>query len=68
MKIYPTEIECVDECNSLIFKLKTFDQYSAELKIDTLISNNSINKLCAEIKNALLLLDLDNEEDTDKKM
>jgi len=68
MKIYPTEIECIDECNSVIFKLKTFDQYSAELKIDTLVSNSSINELCAEIKNALLLLDLDNETNTDKEM
>jgi hypothetical protein len=68
MKIYPTEIEAIDEDGKLIFKLETVDGFCAQLTINTLVSNSSIDELCAEIKNALLLLDLENETNIDKKM
>ena len=35
IEVYPIEVEAVDEMGGGVFRLKTFDEYSATLTVDT---------------------------------
>lgn len=59
MKIYATEIECVDEKDEIIFKLKTFDLHTATIEIKTLLSNSNIDEILQKVKDALNQLELE---------
>ena len=59
IEIYPIEIEAVNEVGDPFFKLKSFDEYSATLTVDSLISPNNIEEFCDALRKALALLQLE---------
>jgi len=67
IKIYPVSIEAVDEMDECLFKLETFDERSATLKVTTLITNGNIDEFCNSLKRALIMLDLEHDGDEDQQ-
>lgn len=59
IKIYPVEVEAVDDAEEPVFKLKAIDAYYATLTIDLLISHNNIDELCQALRQAVALLKLE---------
>jgi hypothetical protein len=58
INIYPTQIEAVDRNGSLLFKLSTFDEYTAELEMKTAISQDGLHELFDAIQRAVDMLEL----------
>lgn len=59
ISVYPTKIEAVDEgTGDVVFKLSTFDDCSAELVFNTLVSPGMLPDLFDAIKRGVDLLDL----------
>ena len=56
--VYPIEIEAVDEENTLMFRLKTFDENCAILKTDIEISNSNVDSFCQALKDSVAMLNL----------
>jgi len=67
IKIYPVSIEAVDEQGECMFKLETFDERSATIKVTTLITNGNIDWFCNSLKRALIMLDLERDGDEDQQ-
>ena len=61
--VYPVEIEAVDEEGNPIFKLKTFDEYSATLTVNSLISPTDVDEFCQALQKSVTLLELKNSDD-----
>ena len=60
MKIYPVKIECSEgDDEELVFKLTTFDTFTATLELNQLISHGNIDELLSKIKEAFNMLDLE---------
>ena len=58
ISVYATQIEAVDETGVIIFKLNTFDEYTAELTINAVISPDILQDLFDSIKKGVDLLEL----------
>jgi len=67
IKIYPVSIEAVDEHDECLFKLETFDERSATIKVTTLITNGNIDGFCNSLKRALIMLDFERDGDEDQQ-
>ena len=61
IKLYPIEIEAVDETGDVVFKLQTFDEKSATLEVKRIISPGDVDDFCNELKRALTLLELNSD-------
>ena len=62
------EVEGIDEVvNDLVFKLTVFDEYTATLKIDTLVNSDNIDDLFISIKKAIELMELKDGAYNDKR-
>ena len=61
------EIEGADErIKGLMFKLTVFDEYTANLKIDTLVNKDNIDNLFISVKKAIELMELE-DANNDKR-
>ena len=58
IEVYPIEVEAVDETGSGVFRLKTFDEYSATLTVDTLVNQSNLDELFAAIRSGVEKLEL----------
>ena len=58
IEVYPIEVEAVDETGSGVFRLKTFDEYSATLTVDTLVNQCNLDELFAAIRSGVEKLEL----------
>ena len=58
IKVYPIQIEAIDDVSDLVFKLTTFDEYTAELTIKTLVNADMLPELFEALNKAMLLLEL----------
>lgn len=58
IEVYPIEVEAVDETGSGVFRLKTFDEYSATLTVDTLVNQCNLDELFAAIRSGFEKLEL----------
>lgn len=58
IKVYPTEVEAVDDDGTKVFTLSMFDEASAKLMMDTLITlhENGVDDLYEALKTAIELL------------
>jgi len=65
IKIYPVSIEAVDGHDECLFKLETFDERSATLKVNTPITHSNLDEFCTSLKRALIMLDLEHDGDGD---
>lgn len=58
IEVYPIEVEAVDETGSGVFRIKTFDEYSATLTVDTLVNQYNLDELFAAIRSGVEKLEL----------
>lgn len=58
IEVYPIEVEAVDETGSGVFRLKTFDEYSATLTVDTLVNQSNLDELFSAIRSGVEKLEL----------
>lgn len=58
IEVYPIEVEAVDEMGGSVFHLKTFDEYSATLTVDTLVNQCNLDELFAAIRSGVEKLEL----------
>ena len=58
IEVYPIEVEAVDEMGGGVFRLKTFDEYSATLTVDTLVNQCNLDELFAAIRSGVEKLEL----------
>ena len=58
IEVYPIEVEAVDEMGGSVFRLKTFDEYSATLTVDTLVNQCNLDELFAAIRSGVEKLEL----------
>lgn len=58
IKVYPTEVEAVDDDGRKVFTLSMFDEASATLTMDTIIgiNDNTATELYEAIRDAIELL------------
>lgn len=59
IKIYPIEIEAVDDDGELVFKLKSYDENSASLTVNALISHGNVDDFCRALGKAVIMLELE---------
>ncbi len=59
IKLYVTKVEAVDESENRVFKLDMFDQHTAELTLNYIISNDMLPDLFESIKKGMDILKLD---------
>lgn len=61
LKVYPTEIEAVDDDDRKVFTLSVFDEFSATLTMDTIIgiNDNTATELYEAIRDAIKLLKIE---------
>lgn len=59
MKVYPTNVEAVDDAGDVVFRVHTFDEHTASIEIQpTVFSEASLEELCAALRQAFKLLEL----------
>ena len=59
-KIYPTQIEVVDDEGDVVLQLETADSATCTIKINHyLIGNNDVDKLCEMIRKGVTMLELE---------
>lgn len=59
MKVYPTQVECIDDSGEVVFRVETFDEHTASIKLaDTVVSEKSVDELFASLRTAFTMLDL----------
>lgn len=60
LEIYATRVECIDSMTEdIVFKLVTFDEYTATLSMDTLVApGEPLEELFNAIREAISKLDL----------
>lgn len=57
--VYPVRIEAVDELGEVVFKIETFDEYTATIEMKTLTSpGKSLTELLNAIKRGIDMLNL----------
>lgn len=59
IKIYPIEIEAVDDDGEPVFKLKAVDENNASLTVDALISPGNVDDFCRALSKAIIMLELE---------
>ena len=65
IEVYPVKVEAVQD-GELLFKLESFDEYSATLSVDnTLVSPGSIEEFCTALRKGVALLALQSEKTED---
>ncbi len=62
IRLYPIEIEAVNEDENAVFKLRTFDERCATLTVDSVITPANIDEFCEALKQALTLLELEQSQ------
>lgn len=63
IEIYPVSIEAMDEDGACVFKLQAFDNLSATLEVNGVITCGNVNEFCNALKRAVATLELGNDGD-----
>lgn len=59
MNMYPVRFECIDETNALVFSVEAFDEATATVKIETVVTVGSWDEIAAKVREALALMNLE---------
>lgn len=65
IRIYPIEVEAVDETDEPVFKLRTVDAESASLEVRAVLTPANVNDFCDALQRAIKLLELELDTDAD---
>lgn len=57
--MYPVRFECTDETDALVFSVEAFDEATATVKIETLVTVGSWDEIAAKVREALVLMELE---------
>lgn len=62
IRIYPIELEAVDETDELVFKLRTMDAESASIEVRAVLTPANVDDFCDALQRAIKLLELEPDD------
>ena len=62
IRIYPIEIEAIDDDDEPVFKLRTMDAESASLEVRAVLTPANVNNFCDALQRAIKLLELEPDD------
>ena len=62
LEVYPIEIECIEEDGEPMFKMRSLDEYCANMEFRGIVGPHNVDEVCEAIRRAVSLLELKYEQ------